>query len=279
MDLKNIKGRLVVVTGGSSGIGYSIAERMAGLGARLLLVARNEEKLKAAATLLTKQGAAEVQTLSVDVSNADDLGKLRDKVSQMGSAADVIINSAGIVSAGLLHEMPIGEWDRLHSVNVRGLVLVLQTLMPAMIVESANDKQARHIVNIASAAGYSGVPGMSAYGATKAAVIALSESLRGELSAHQIGVTAVCPGFVNTPIAETVQLFGRMNTPKTKKNIEKMFAYGNLKPEAVAEQTLKAIAKNKGFVTIGRDAVGGHFLKRFAPTLFSKVVAKTARVR
>lgn len=279
MDLKNIKGKLVVVTGGSSGIGYSIAERMAGLGARLLLVARNEAKLNTAATQLRKQGAEEVLTLSVDVANADDLSKLRDKVAEMGAAADVVINSAGIVSAGLLHEMPISEWDRLHGVNVRGLVLVLQTLIPEMIAENAKDGQARHIVNIASAAGYSGVPGMSAYGATKAAVTALSESLRAELGAHQIGVTAVCPGFVKTPIAETVQLFGRMNTPKTQKNIEKMFAYGNLSPETVAEQTLKAIGKNKGFVTIGRDAVGGHLLKRFAPGMFSAVVAKTARVK
>lgn len=279
MDIKNMKGKLVVVTGGSSGIGYSIAERMAGLGARLLLVARDENKLETAATKLRKQGAEEVETISVDVSKAEDLGKLQTQLKTMAAAADVIVNSAGIVSAGLLHEMPISEWDRLHGVNVRGLVLVLQALTPAMIVASANDGHARHIVNIASAAGYSGVPGMSAYGATKAAVVALSESLRAELSVHNIGVSAVCPGFVKTPIAETVQLFGRMNTPKTKKNIEKMFAYGNLKPETVAEQTLKAIAKNKGFVTVGRDAVGGHLLKRFAPGLFSAVVAKTARVK
>lgn len=279
MDLKNMKGKLVVVTGGSSGIGYSIAERMAGLGARLLLVARNEAKLKTAAGQLSKQGAEGVQTLSVDVANADDLGKLREKVAEMGAAADVVINSAGIVSAGLLHEMPISEWDRLHGVNVRGLVLVLQTLVPEMIAASTKDSQARHIVNIASAAGYSGVPGMSAYGATKAAVMALSESLRAELGAHHIGVTAVCPGFVKTPIAETVQLFGRMNTPKTQKSIQKMFAYGNLKPDTVAAQTLKAIAKNKGFISIGRDAVGGHYLKRLAPTLFASMVAKTARVK
>lgn len=279
MNLKNMKGKLVVVTGGSSGIGYSIAERCAGLGARLLLVARNEAKLKAAATSLRKQGAEDVQTISVDVANEDDVGKLREQVLAMAAAADVVINSAGIVSAGLLHEMPISEWDRLHGVNVRGLVLVLQTLLPEMIAANSKDGQARHIVNIASAAGYSGVPGMSAYGATKAAVMALSESLRAELSAHEVGVTAVCPGFVKTPIAETVQLFGRMNTPKTQKNIQKMFAYGNLKPEAVATQTMKAIAKNKGFISIGRDAVAGHYIKRLAPTLFSNMVAKTARVK
>jgi short-subunit dehydrogenase len=105
-------------------------------------------------------------------------------------------------------------------------------------------------------------------------VIALSDSLRIELGRYKIGVSIVCPGFVQTPIAETVQLFGRMNTPKTRNRIERMFASGNLKPETVADKTLMAIHKNRAQVVVGKEAVSGYWLKRTAPTLLSMLMSR-----
>jgi short-subunit dehydrogenase len=274
MNTKDLSNKLAVITGGSSGIGFAVAERLAERGARLLLVARDQAKLQSAAEKLGLRGA-EVHTLSADVSNASDMKRLQDTVAQLAACADIVINSAGVVSAGLLHDTPIEEWDRLHNINVRGLVQGLQALVPAMIKQAKVDGQQRSIVNIASAAGIVGMPGMSAYCATKAAVIALSDSLRIELDRYQIGVSTVCPGFVQTPIAETVQLFGRMNTPKTAKSIKRMFASGKLMPERVADQTLIAIHKNKGLIVIGREAIAGHWLKRLSPRLLSSFVAKS----
>ena len=213
--------------------------------------------------------SADVRTVSVDVASDQDIETLIAAVKSLRPSADIIINSAGIVSGGKLHETPIEEWDRLHGINVRGLVLVLQALIPDMI---RSDRAQRHIVNVSSAAGYAGSPGMSAYGATKAAVIALSESLRVELAPFDIGVTVLCPGYVKTPIAETIQLFGSMNNPKTQKRIEQMFRQGNLSPERVAEQTLKAIDRNKAFVSVGRDAIGAHYLRRLSPQLLARAV-------
>ena len=278
MDIRDLNGRLAVITGGSSGIGYAIAERLARRGADLLLVARDEAKLADAAATLDEIGSGDVQVVSADVTREADIQRVAERVGAMAPAADIVINSAGIVSAGLLHEVPLAEWDRLHNINVRGLVQVLQALIPDMITAHGQDGRQRQIVNIGSAAGFSGVPGMAAYGATKAAVIALSESLRLELAGQGIGVTAICPGFVQTPIAETVQLFGRMNNPKTEKVIRRMFALGNLSPERVADITLQAMARNRGFVAIGREASAGHLLKRLSPNLFARVVARTTRI-
>lgn len=268
-----LNGKLAVITGGSSGIGYAIAQELVLRGARALLVARDVNKLEQACLRLNQIRPGSTSFVQADVNLSEDIARIAEQVRTLSGAADLLINSAGIVSAGLLFETPIAEWDRLHNLNVRGLVQVLQALVPDMIAQAKTDKQARHIINIASAAGYSGSPGMSAYGATKAAVIALSESLRAELAADKIGVTAICPGFVITPIAETVQLFGSMDNPKTRRTIEKMFAAGNLYPEQVARVAVQAIQDNKFLVSVGREAVGAHWLKRLSPRLLARVVA------
>ncbi len=275
MKTKNLSGKLVVITGGSSGIGLALAELSLQRGAQVLLVARNEEKLAACAKRLGCQDR--VHTVSADVSRSADVRRIRTATRAVAPCADLLVNSAGVVSAGLLHEVPMGEWDRLHRINVRGLVMVLQALIPDMIAQSGADHQQRHIVNVSSAAGFSSVPGMSAYGATKAAVTALSESLRGELADVGIGVTAVCPGFVKTPIAETIQLFGRMNSPRVEKQISRLFALGNLSPEKVAQRTLRGVARNRGMVVIGREAKASQAAKRLFPESYLKAVGRLTR--
>ena len=275
MKTRNMKNKLVVITGGSSGIGLALAERAAAAGATVLLVARNEEKLQAAAAELGC--GKQVHTFSADVTRATDIRKLHKHVRRLAPAADLLINSAGVVSAGLLHEVPMSEWDRLHATNVRGLVMVLRALVPDMIEQAGHDAKRRHIVNVSSMAGFAGIPGMSAYGATKAAVTALSESLRGELAPHKIGVTALCPGYVRTPIAETLQFFGRMNTPRMQKAVQQSMSLGGLEPGTVARKTMKAVSKNRGVLVIGPEAKVSQAFKRFVPELYLSALAQVAR--
>ncbi len=277
MNLNRIDGKLAVVTGGSSGIGYCIAEELARRGARILLVARNQDKLEKAAQKLKGISSQDVEIVSVDITQAEELDRLQSAVHSMAAAADIVVNSAGIVSAGLLEEMPTTEWRRLHDINVFGLVQLLQQLIPAMRRQGRADGQERHIINIASAAGFVGMPGMSAYGATKAAVIALSASLRQELAPFGIGVTVACPDFVQTPIVETVQIFGKMNNPQTAKGIQKRFKATGLTPESVAAETLKAIQKGKHLVVNGREAKMGYLLKRLWPAMFDRMMRKTLK--
>jgi len=274
MNIQDLNGKLAVITGGSSGIGYCVAEQLARHGCRLLLAARDINNLQHAADKLSKVSVHKVNVVSVDIANARDIDKLKLAVENLAPAADIVINSAGVVSCGKLDETPYAEWQRLYSLNVAGVVQILQALLPAMRVQSKHDKQQRHIVNIASAAGLMGFPGMSAYSATKGAVISLSECMRSELRHTPIGVTAVCPSFVQTPIASKIQIFGSMLNPKTQQRIKEMFAADNLTPEKVALATLQAIAKNQGLLVVGKQAKIAYLIKRLSPYLFEKFVTR-----
>ncbi|HSW12049.1 MAG TPA: SDR family NAD(P)-dependent oxidoreductase [Solimonas sp.] len=275
--IKDFRNKLCVITGGSSGIGYAVAEALAKQQARLLLVARDVAQLERAAQQLRALGAAEVATLSADVAKDEDVARLPEAIRALAPAADLVVNSAGIVSGGLLHEVPMDEWRRLHEINVLGVVRVLNAVLPAMLARSARGEGGGHIVNIASGAGLVGFTGLGAYVATKAAVVGFTESLRSELAASGIGVTAVCPGFVQTPIASKVQLFGRMDSPRTHAFIQNWFASNNLQAETVAKRTLQAVRGNQRIVVVGRDAVSGYWTKRVAPWLLDRFMIRSAR--
>ena len=270
MDFRNA---LCVVTGGSSGIGLAIAEELAGQGARLLLVARDTEALQDAARALREQGAASVDTLSLDVADPGQIERLAPAIARLGEAADLVVNAAGVVSGGLLLETPRGEWERLFSINVHGLVGVLGATVPAMQARGRPGQ----IVNVASAAGLAGVPGLSAYGASKAAVVALGQALRAELAGHGIGVTTVCPGFVRTPIASKVALFGRMDNPRTRRGIDAQFRRSGLSAQRVAQASLRAARRNQALCVIGREARISHWTGRLLPGLLDRSLRRMGR--
>ncbi len=155
-----------------------------------------------------------------------------------------------------------------------GVVRVLQAVVPPMLARAARGEGGGHIVNIASAAGLVGFNGLGAYGGTKAAVAGFSESLRSELAGSGIGVTAVCPGFVKTPIAGKLRLFGQMDHPRTQRFIDNWFERNNLDADTVARQTLAAVRHNRRLVVVGRDAVSGYWTKRLSPTVLEHFMAR-----
>lgn len=277
MKLSSAKGKLAVITGGSSGLGYAIAKELASQGFDLLLVARNEAQLKEASSKLIADSDVKVHTTSVDVSKEEDVLSLKETVRSLAPCADIIVNSAGIVSGGFLEDTPLAEWDRLYNVNVRGLVSVLKSLLPDMIKQGDIDGKERHIVNIASAAAYTATGGMSAYGSTKAGVLALSESLAHEVAPSHIGVTTVCPEFVKTPIGSKIMLFGRMDNARSKRIIEKMFDRSTITTEELAVKVLKAITSGKLVVPAGKQATIAYHFKRVMPVRFFKMIDKALR--
>ena len=271
---KSYKNKLCIITGGSSGIGLAIAEQLAAEGARLLLVARDPATLEGAAAHLRTLGAAEVATISADVAKDEDIARLPAAVAALGGATDLVVNSAGIVSAGLLHEVPMEEWRRLHEVNVLGVVRVLDAVLPAMLSRASRGEGGGQIVNIASAAGLVGFSGLGAYAATKAAVVGFSESLRNELAGAGIGVTTVCPGFVKTPIAGKLKLFGRMDNARTQQFVQNWFVKNNLEAATVARKTLRGARRNQKLVVVGRDALSGYWTKRIMPSVLDRMMAR-----
>jgi len=182
--------RAALVTGGSSGIGLAIARMLRDEGFELTLASRRPERVEAAAAEL---GAAAV---AADMADADDCGRVvADHRGRFGRL-DVLVNSAGIGIGGRVEDLAAKHLDLQIGVNLRGLFLVTQAAIP-LLRESRG-----WIVNLASIAGTLPTPGLATYGATKAAVIALTRSLNEELDADGVRAIALCPGFVDTPMAQ-----------------------------------------------------------------------------
>lgn len=182
--------RAAIVTGGSSGIGLAIARMLRDEGYDLTLASRRLEKVEAAAKEL---GAVAV---AADVADEAACERLVAGHRERFGRLDMLVNSAGIGIAGTVESLSAKHLDLTIGVNLRGLFLVTQKAIP-MLRESHG-----WIVNLASIAGTLPTPGLSSYGATKAAVISLTRSLNEELDADGVRAVAICPGFVDTPMAE-----------------------------------------------------------------------------
>jgi NAD(P)-dependent dehydrogenase (short-subunit alcohol dehydrogenase family) len=188
--------RAALITGGSSGIGLAIGRMLREEGFELTLVSRRAERVQAAAEEL---GAVAV---AADVGKAEDCERLVAEHRERFGRIDVLVNSAGIGIAGRVEELQAKHFDLQVGVNLRGLFLVTQAAIP-LLRESHG-----LIVNLASIAGTLPTPGLATYGATKAAVISLTRSLNEELDADGVRAIAICPGFVDTPMAEWSGLAG-----------------------------------------------------------------------
>jgi len=182
--------KAALVTGGSSGIGLAIARLLRDEGYGQTLASRRRERIEAAAEELGAHAVA------ADVSSEEDcvrlVGEHRDRFGRL----DVLVNSAGIGIGGNVENLRTKHFDLQIAVNLRGLFLITHECIP-LLRESRG-----WIVNLASIAGTAPTPGLAAYGASKAAVIALTRSLNGELEGDGIRAVALCPGFVDTPMAE-----------------------------------------------------------------------------
>ncbi len=182
--------KAALVTGGSSGIGLAIARMLREDGYELTLASRRPERIEAAAAELGAHAVA------ANVSKEEDCVRLVAEHRERHGRLDVLVNSAGIGVGGNVESLATKHLDLQLDVNLRGLFIVTREAIPLL-------RESRGlIVNLASIAGTAPTPALAAYGATKAAVIALTRSLNGELERDGIRATAICPGFVDTPMAE-----------------------------------------------------------------------------
>jgi NAD(P)-dependent dehydrogenase (short-subunit alcohol dehydrogenase family) len=178
-----------LVTGGSSGIGLAIARMLRAEGFDLTLASRTAEKVEAAAAEL------DAQPVAADMSKEEDCVRVVALHKERFGGMDVLVNSAGIGIAGTVESLQTKHIDLQLGVNLRGLLLVTREAIPLL-------KQSRGwIVNLASIAGTTATPGLTVYGATKAAVIAVTRSQNAELDGDGVRSIALCPGFVDTPMA------------------------------------------------------------------------------
>ncbi|MFJ9865523.1 SDR family oxidoreductase [Streptomyces sp. NPDC101165] len=256
-------GQLVLVTGAGSGIGRATAFAFAEAGARVVAVDRDAEAAARTAELSRLVGAPEAWAETADVSDEQVMEKLAEKVHREYGVLDVLVNNAGIGLSGSFFTTTTEDWRKVLDVNLWGVIHGCR-LFGARMAERG---QGGHIVNIASAAAYQPSRALPAYSTSKAAVLMLSECLRAELAGQDIGVTAICPGFVNTNITSTARFTGVDETEERRRQKHSARLYGlrNYPPEKVAEAVLDAVTHNKAVVPVTPEARGAHLLSRFMP--------------
>jgi NADP-dependent 3-hydroxy acid dehydrogenase YdfG len=190
----NIEGKVVVITGASSGLGEATAQLLSAEGASVVLGARRADRLQSLADELTGTGGKAL-AVTTDVTDFDQMKRLVDAAVQTYARIDVMINNAGLMALAPLERLKIDEWNRMIDVNIKGMLYGIAAALPYM-----KQQKTGHIINVSSVAGHKVRPGVVVYAATKHAVRALSEGLRQEVKPYNIRTTVISPGAVATEL-------------------------------------------------------------------------------
>jgi NADP-dependent 3-hydroxy acid dehydrogenase YdfG len=194
----NIAGKVVVITGASSGLGAATAQFLSTQGASVVLGARRTDRIQALADELAANGGKAV-ALTTDVTVYDQVKRLVEVAVRTFGRIDVIINNAGLMPSSPLERLKIDDWNRMIDVNIKGVLYGIAAALPYM-----KEQKAGHIINVSSVAGHKIRAGAAVYAATKHAVRALSEGLRLEVKPYNIRTTVISPGAIDTELPNTI---------------------------------------------------------------------------
>jgi NADP-dependent 3-hydroxy acid dehydrogenase YdfG len=194
----NIKDKVVVITGASSGMGEAAAKHLSALGATVVLGARRADRIEKLAKEIRDNGGKAV-SIAADVTNRDQVKNLVDSAVKKFGRVDVILNNAGIMPLSPMDRLNVDEWDKMIDVNIKGVLNGIAAVLPYM-----KEQKSGQIINTASVAGHKIFNGSAVYSATKFAVRAVTEGLRMEVKPYNIRTTIVCPGAVKTELLEHI---------------------------------------------------------------------------
>ncbi|MYY04995.1 MULTISPECIES: SDR family oxidoreductase [unclassified Streptomyces] len=256
-------GQLVLVTGAAGGIGRATALAFAGAGARVVAVDRDAEGAERTAESARRAGAPQAWAETVDVGDEQAMEKLAARVADAYGVVDVLVNNAGIGLSGPFLDTTIEDWKNVLDVNLWGVIHGCRLFGRQM----AERGQGGHIVNTASAAAFQPSRALPAYSTSKAAVLMLSECLRAELAEKSIGVSAICPGIVNTGITSTARFVGTdaAEEQRMRQKAGKLYGARNYPPEKVAAAVLRAVVRNQAVVPVTPESHAVRFLSRVGP--------------
>ena len=194
----NIEGKVVVITGASSGLGEATARLLSSQGASVVLGARRVDRLKSLADELTQKGGKAL-AVATDVTNSDQVKSLVEASVQKFGRIDVMINNAGLMPLSLIERLKIDDWNHMIDVNIKGVLYGIAAALPHM-----KEQKSGHIINVSSVAGHEVRPGSVVYSATKHAVRVISEGLRQEVKPYNIRTTVISPGAVATELPNSI---------------------------------------------------------------------------
>lgn len=197
--MSNVENKVVIITGASSGIGEATAKELAAKGAKLVLAARREDRLKKLQEEIHNNGGEAIYKVT-DVTSHEQMEGLAAYALEHFGKIDVLVNNAGIMPQAFLAENKVDEWEKMIDVNIKGVLYAIVAIVPSM-----RERKSGHVINLSSVAGHNIYPGGTVYCGTKFAVRAISEGLRQEeaMSGTNIRVTNISPGAVSSELLET----------------------------------------------------------------------------
>jgi NAD(P)-dependent dehydrogenase (short-subunit alcohol dehydrogenase family) len=265
-------GRKVVITGGASGIGLALGEQLVERGAHVVLADIDGEAVEQRAAELGASGT--VVGRQVDVRDEASVRVLVEEAAATGPL-DLLVNNAGVALGGPTHELTAAHWDHVIDVNLRGVVNGILAAYPRMVEQGSG-----HILSTASGAGLLAPPFVTAYAATKHAVVGLSLGLRPEAALHGVGVSVLCPGAVDTPILDrgpAPDLPSTASRPVTPRDYLAAIHQRPVSAEAIAARAIRGIERNRGVIVAPATAAMPWYLHRISPRLAQRVTVVLAR--
>ncbi len=262
---RDVRGKLALVTGAGAGIGRATAVELARQGAATVVIVDRDPAGAGETAAAVRAAGAEAAIYQVDVSDEAAMNDLAAQVHGKHGVVDILVNNAGIGLAGRFLETTSAQWDAIMSINVRGVISGSRAFGAQMVERG----QGGTIINVSSAAAYVPSKSVVAYGTTKAAVLALSESLRADLADEGIAVTAVCPGFVNTNIAKNTIFAGMTAEQQERARLRADAAYRrrNYTPEATAKAIVRAVRTRPAVLPITPESRFAYAMRRISPSL------------
>lgn len=227
----NIEGKVVVITGASSGNGEATARFLSAQGASVVLGARRVDRLQALTDELTGRGGKAL-AVTTDVTHCDQVHRLVDAGVQTFGRIDVMLNNAGLMPHSPLERLKIDDWNRMIDVNLKGVLYGIAAALPYM-----KQQKSGHFINVSSVAGHKVRPGSAVYAATKTAVLVLSEGLRQEVKPYNIRTTVISPGALATELANSI------TEPDVAENISKFMHEIALPADSFARAVAFAISQ------------------------------------
>ena len=258
------RGKVVLITGATSGIGEACAIAFARQGARLALLGRNGTRLSKvvqSAAEISKGEGGSAEGFELDLRQTDQIPATVDEIKRKIGPVDVLLNNAAYAVAGLIEDCPVDQYKRNFEVNFFAVLSLIQAVLPGMKV-----KRAGQIINVSSGVGKRALPGFSSYCATKFALNGLTESLRLEVKPHGIDVLLISPGRVSSDFHNRIEFYGRwrMRLPPMQMR----------SPDQIAELILDASRKRMREATVWGPGLAGYHLNYWSPRLVDFLLAK-----
>lgn len=261
---RTVTGLHVLVTGAASGIGRSLARRLAKHGAHVYLTDRNDVGLKEVAGEIRAAGGEVELARALDITDIDAVRDFAAEVHRRVHALDAVVNVAGIAIWGTVTSLSHDQWRRVIDVNLMGTVHVIESFVPAMVERGSGG----YLVNVSSAAGLIGLPWHAAYSASKFGVRGISEVLRFDLARHRIAVTLVCPGGVDTPLTESVEIAGIDAGSAVVRKARAAFQRRAVSADVAAARIEAGMLRRRYLVYTSEDIRLIHAVQRYVPPLY-----------